>query len=55
MSFYGLLHFVNKEFEFVDIDIEISIQDMLIDVITVVGLTIFIIIIGQLLIRSTLL
>lgn len=50
--FHMLIHFVDKEFEFVDIPIETSVQEMLLDVTTVVGLIVVIHTIGMLMIRS---
>lgn len=50
-----MIHFVDKEFEFVDLPIEISIQDMLLDVVTLVGIVIIICIIGIIMIKSVIL
>ena len=41
-----MIHFVDNEFEFVDLPVEVSIQDMLLKVITLVGLVVICIIIG---------
>ena len=47
-----MIHFVDNEFEFVDLPVEISVQHMLLNVITLVGLVIIIIIIGMIMIKS---
>ena len=50
--FHLMIHFVDNEFEFVDLPVEVSIQDMLLKVITLVGLVVICIIIGIILIKS---
>ena len=52
--FHLMIHFVDNEFEFVDLPVEVSIQDMLLKVITLVGLVVICIIIGIIMIKSVL-